>query len=64
MEFFLAALSFLNGIALGAGGVYVIMRKPRPINAEVSEEADRMARQFDNFMNYDGTERGQRPIGR
>ena len=63
METFFAFLAFLNGLALGAGGVFVVMRKPRAHETAEDAEAKRMAQQYENFLNYDGTERGQKGLG-
>ena len=56
-------LAFLNGLALGAGGVFTLMRKPRVHESDEDAEARRLAQQYENFLNYDGTERGQKSIG-
>ena len=66
-----SAVSFLAGAA-AAMGLVRLRRGPvpdRPPEPETAAErraerdaAERLARQLENMMNYDGTERGQRPL--
>ena len=63
MEIIFAVLCFLNGLALGAGVMFLRGRGAH--NEGVDEEAQQrgsMAAQVENFLNYDGTSRGQRYI--
>ena len=62
MEILIAVLCFLNGLALGAGGVLVLKREKAQKGGELCEmpAAGSMAAQVENFLNYDGTSRGQR----
>ena len=71
-EFVLAGAAFLFGSAsgVGAGIVFLFLwvekeRKAGPLPEKISLEPEtdldsfRLARQYENMMNYDGTERGQ-----
>ena len=63
-----AAAFCAGGFAAGtAAAVFQALRgeekKRPPAHAEKpNPAAERMARQFENIMNYDGTERGQRTL--
>ena len=62
MDILVAVLCFLNGIALGAGGMFVLKVEKNAKGGEISEmpAAGSMAAHVENFLNYDGTSRGQR----
>ncbi|MBC8537270.1 hypothetical protein [Feifania hominis] len=67
MFYFLAVLLVLLGVLLGAFVTLLCFRSlwvPQQVQKGGEENAPptRMLRQFENFFNYDGTERGQREI--
>ena len=62
MESILILLAFINGLALGAGGMYLKQYRPKVREAPEDRKAARIAQQYENFLNYDGTERGQKSI--
>ena len=62
MEVLFAVLCFVNGYALGVGTL-LLRRKEKARQEPVFSEgaaAGSMAAQVENFLNYDGTSRGQR----
>lgn len=58
----LIVLAFVNGLALGAGAMYLRNYRPRAGDVPEDKNAKRMASQYENFLNYDGTERGQKSV--
>lgn len=48
---------------MGAGIVYIKMSRPAPAETERNKQEQIIAGQYENFLNYDGTARGQKEIG-
>lgn len=60
-EILLAVLAFFAGAVLGfAAGV---LRRQGALPLPTGKRKRRMQIQFENFLNYDGSERGQRSLG-
>lgn len=64
MAVLMCVLCFINGAALAALAVYMIMKKAPEQGPEATEsKADtRIVAQLENLMNYNGTEAGQREV--
>lgn len=61
MEVLLFILAFLLGFSAGALVVFLRKNEPQKIAGEQTPVMDgALLTQYLNFMNYDGTERGQR----
>lgn len=62
MSVWIAVLCFLNGAALASCIIIALGRRRLERDSADGEDSKRarLARQWENFLNYDGTERGQR----